>query len=259
MAGLPSTENRLRAIRRAAWIMAPLISFPLSVGLGSVKLPGGPFWLYLVIGLVMTPISGVMLARALPASVRDLLVARLGSPEERRRALAQPLTRLSNRLSRATVALELGDVGAVAPLLAELVAIDRLTPLYRVITERKAFLTGDPATQRRAVDALLAWRPKLRIAFAGEVARYHAYVLASALAERPADDADVQAAARYLAADRDLEVRAYGAWLDRGPADADLLLTSAALARAAARMELAQSLELHAARLSKGERAPYRG
>ena len=144
---LPSTDQRLRAMHRVAWIMAPLISFPASFAIGHVKVPDAPWYVAVIIGAIMTPISGVLLTRVLVSSMRDLLVARLGSRDERQRQLSLPLTRLSNRLARATVALEHGDLGAVPVLLAEIPAVDRLAPIYQLVAQRKACWTGDAAAK----------------------------------------------------------------------------------------------------------------
>lgn len=223
-----------------------------------LRAPGAPYWLGIVAGAVSAPIVGVLLGRTLAGTTADLLFARVGTTEERRARLAIPQTRWTPLTSRAALALETGELSQAATLLGRLPNAERRQPLFVLVSQRKLFLTGDPATQARAIDALLAWRPRLRFGVHAELARYHAYALATALATRAADDPQLVAATKRLRESRDPEVRGYATWLTNEGAPPELL-AGAALARAAAREPLAQSLELRAARdASALERGPYR-
>ncbi|MFO0738578.1 MAG: hypothetical protein U0270_21965 [Labilithrix sp.] len=259
MSTLEATELRIRKLRRFAWIVAPVLSIPLSYLIAILRAPGAPWWLGLVVGLAATPFAGVLLSRTLASSVRDLLLARVGNEAERRKRLAEPVSRLTPATTRAALALESGELSHAAALLAGLSAPDRRQPLYTLVTQKKVLVTGDPGGQQQAIAALLAWRSRLRFGIHREIARYHAFVLASALAGRAVDDPSVVAAARRLRADRDFEIRAYATWLEPESPEVALLLAGAALARASGREPLAQILERRSARLGPGEpAAPYR-
>lgn len=259
MSALEPTELRIRKLRRFAWSVAPVVSIPLSYLLAALRAPGAPWWLGLVVGLVATPFAGVLLSHTLASSVRDLLLARVGNETERRKRLAEPMSRLTPATPRAALALESGELSHAVALLAGLSAPDRRQPLYTLVTQKKALVTGDPSAQQQAIDALLAWRSRLRLGIHREIARYHAFVLASALAGRAVDDPSVAAAARRFRADRDFEIRAYATWLEPESHEVALLLAGAALARASGREPLAQTLERRSARLGPSDpAAPYR-
>lgn len=254
-------ETRLRRIRIWAWVMAPLLTFPLTWVVAMLRAPLAPPEVKLIIGLVASPIAGGIIAHAVVLSIGDLLTARLGTRDERQRRLTAPVGRFTNLPARAAIAFETGDLAGALALLSRVSSKDLRNPLTRLVLIRKALAVGDPTAQGEAIERLFAWKSRMRLGVHAEIARYHAFVLASTLAGRAPEDPQVIGAAKRLEADRDPEIRAYAAWLAPGDAkDADTVLSGAALARASGREPLAQALELRAARFAAGgDRAPYRG
>jgi hypothetical protein len=235
-----------------------------------------------VLGLLMAvtrnaPVLPFTVATALLTSIvmplvvasmhADLRLARLGTLEEKRARAAQRIGPLSIASSRAAVAIEAGDLGAAAAAMARIPRLSSGDGNVSIVVARYAHARGEAG----ALDRLLAWSPPaLRgRAFIGETRRYHAYVVAKALASERNDERRSVAAARLLASP-DPEIRAYGAWLvalddDAAPpralqaASADFAF-GAALARHEGLHELGTLLEVRASKLAlEGRSAPYRG
>lgn len=205
---------------------------------------------------------GILLPLIVSGIHVDLRIARLGSLAEKRSRAWQRKGAFVIASTRAAVAVEAGELDTAEALLGKLPALDGQVRLVRA---RYELARGDTA----ALDTLLAWKPSEMqgSAFIGELRRYHAYVVAKALAGMP-DDERRRRAAEKLLAQPDPEVRAYGAWLvaldgEEHPAlfTSDELARAAALARHEGLVEIGLALETQAAKLATLVRrsGPYRG
>jgi hypothetical protein len=190
----------------------------------------------------------------------DLRLARLGTQEEKRLAARRPLRRFAIHSASAAVAIEASELSLAVEALGRIPAMSTKDGNVTLVRARYALATGEPG----ALDRLLAWEhPRFRgRAFSGETCRYHAYVVAKALAGARDDARRHRAAARLLGT-RDAEIRAYGTWLvalDEDEAGTtDELLLGAALARHEGLVEIAQVLETRATqRALPNGAAPYR-
>jgi hypothetical protein len=244
----------------ALGLFASLVFAPL-------RFPEAPLWLRIVAGVGGGAVGAALLERFFVAQLRGIQIARLGSYEERsawiRGAAATP-----QDIAAAAVAIEIGELAYAARVIASFTRLSRIQPLLALVAARYDLAAGDPGTRARALDALMK-RTRFGVGpIATEVRRYRAFILASALVAEagPVPTPRARAAARTLLGDRDVEVRAYGAWLAVGRAEAiattdtAAMTVGAALARAANFPTEAASLEAAAAsRATQGLSGPYRG
>lgn len=117
MASLERPEVRLKKTQRFAWVIAVVVSTPLSYVLALVRAPDAPWWLGLVCGVVATPMVGFLFMRAMTSSTSDLLFARLGTMDERKKRLREVPSRYAPAATRAALAIEAGDLTYAAQLL----------------------------------------------------------------------------------------------------------------------------------------------
>jgi hypothetical protein len=238
-----------------------------SLVFGPLRFPEAPLWVQIVAGVGGGAVGAALLERFFVARLRGVQIARLGSYEQRsawvRRSAATP-----ENVAAAAAAIEIGELACAASIIASFTRLSRMQPLPALVAARYDLAAGDPGTKARALDTLMRWTRFGVGPIATEVRRYRAFILASTLVVEAgsAPTPRARAAAMTLLGDRDVEVRAYGAWLTVGRADAIATTDTAAIhlgaafARAAGFPGEAASLEAAAAsRAAQGLSGPYRG
>jgi hypothetical protein len=257
-----------RAQRRR--LIVALQGLPIWIGLGmfAVSLVEVPHRYAVLLVAALSVLVTVGLDFVFYGVLGGLDRARVGTNEQRRAVARRLGIGLDGIFTRSVNAMEAGELQLAEEILRRTPLADASHPFTLLASARLTILRGEAAARDDALDVLVAWEPPTVFA-SDEIERYHAYALARSLAQEAGSPRASRAATRLLAHE-DAVVRAYGTWLTlrAAPGDEDDQegprvrvadpMEGAALARAAGEAELAEALEMQAARQAESGELPYR-